>query len=123
MEVNFHTDLIKLIRETRYLDRMGFPIPEIALNVALQVHGCTERASCWPNAVRLCRWAPGLQGVREVSTWHKDTQVTSSCHVSILNAQEDKFLQWLEGLNSMLAKYYEVSHLALATWLSSATEH
>ncbi|PNH08033.1 Dynein-1-alpha heavy chain, flagellar inner arm I1 complex [Tetrabaena socialis] len=56
VEVNFHTDLVRLIRETRYLDRMGFPIPEIALNVALQ---------------------------------------------------EDKFLLWLEGLNSMLAKYYE----------------
>ncbi|KXZ49756.1 DHC2 protein [Gonium pectorale] len=56
VEVNFHADLVRLIRETRYLDRMGFPIPEIALNVALQ---------------------------------------------------EDKFLQWLEGLNSMLAKYYE----------------
>ena len=36
VEINFHSDLIKLIRETRYLDRMGFPIPEIALNVALQ---------------------------------------------------------------------------------------
>lgn len=36
VEVNFHGDLIELIRETRYLDRMGFPIPEIALNVALQ---------------------------------------------------------------------------------------
>ncbi|GLI59150.1 hypothetical protein VaNZ11_000978 [Volvox africanus] len=56
VEVNFHSDLVRLIRETRYLDRMGFPIPEIALNVALQ---------------------------------------------------EDKFLQWLEGLNSMLAKYYD----------------
>nr|Q9SMH3.1 RecName: Full=Dynein-1-alpha heavy chain, flagellar inner arm I1 complex; AltName: Full=1-alpha DHC; AltName: Full=Dynein-1, subspecies f [Chlamydomonas reinhardtii]CAB56598.1 1-alpha dynein heavy chain [Chlamydomonas reinhardtii] len=56
VEVNFHPDLVRLIRETRYLDRMGFPIPEIALNVALQ---------------------------------------------------EDKFLQWLEGLNSMLFKYYE----------------
>ena len=28
--------LTKLIRETRYLDRMGFVIPEVALNVALQ---------------------------------------------------------------------------------------
>lgn len=41
VEVNFHGDLIELIRETRYLDRMGFPIPEIALNVALQV-GCSS---------------------------------------------------------------------------------
>ncbi len=40
VEVNFHGDLIELIRETRYLDRMGFPIPEIALNVALQVRWC-----------------------------------------------------------------------------------
>jgi hypothetical protein len=57
VEVNFHTDLTRLIRETRYLDRMGFTLPEIALNVALQ---------------------------------------------------EDKFLHWLEGLNAMLAKYYQV---------------
>lgn len=35
--VNFNGDLVELMRETRYLDRMGFFIPEIALNVALQV--------------------------------------------------------------------------------------
>ena len=37
--------LIKLIRETRYLDRMGFNIPEIALNVTLQeekYYSCTD---------------------------------------------------------------------------------
>ena len=34
--VNFHKNLAQLIRETRYLDRMGFTIPEIALNVTLQ---------------------------------------------------------------------------------------
>jgi len=49
LQVNFHMDLIELIRETRYLDRMGFPIPEIALNVALQVCRC---ACCAP--VRVC---------------------------------------------------------------------
>ena len=34
--VNFSKDLIQLMRETRYLDRMGFEIPEVALNVTLQ---------------------------------------------------------------------------------------
>ena len=37
--------LSKLIRETRYLDRMGFNIPEIALNVTLQeekYYSCTD---------------------------------------------------------------------------------
>ena len=34
--VNFHPDLRRLISETRYLDRMGFTIPETALNIALQ---------------------------------------------------------------------------------------
>ena len=34
--VSFHDDLTALIRETRYLDRMGFTIPETALNVTLQ---------------------------------------------------------------------------------------
>lgn len=33
---NFSKGLVKLMRETRYLDRMGFDIPEIALNVTLQ---------------------------------------------------------------------------------------
>jgi hypothetical protein len=36
VEVNFGSELSMLIRETKYLDRMGFTIPEIALNVALQ---------------------------------------------------------------------------------------
>eukprot|EP00741_Cyanophora_paradoxa_P015322 tig00000194_g14791.t1 len=34
--VNFHPDLTRLIRETKYLDRMGFAVPETALNVTLQ---------------------------------------------------------------------------------------
>ena len=34
--VNFHQDLIVLIRESKYLDRMGFVVPETALNVTLQ---------------------------------------------------------------------------------------
>ncbi|GMH41526.1 hypothetical protein BSKO_09436 [Bryopsis sp. KO-2023] len=45
IEVNFHNDLTQLIRETRYLDRMGFTIPDIALNVTLQedkYHQCVE---------------------------------------------------------------------------------
>ncbi len=57
VEVNFHSDLVQIIRETRYLDRMGFSIPEIALNIALQ---------------------------------------------------EAKYHQWLEGLNMMLQRFYEV---------------
>lgn len=40
ISVNFHVDLSHLIRETRYLDRMGFKIPEVALNVTLQVCAC-----------------------------------------------------------------------------------
>lgn len=45
IEVNFHTDLTQLIRETRYLDRMGFTIPDIALNITLQenkYHQCLD---------------------------------------------------------------------------------
>ncbi|CAG9462277.1 unnamed protein product [Pedinophyceae sp. YPF-701] len=36
IEVNFHPDLLRIIRETMYLDRLGFPIPDVALNIALQ---------------------------------------------------------------------------------------
>jgi len=34
--INFSPDLREIIRETRYLDRMGLDIPELARNVALQ---------------------------------------------------------------------------------------
>ncbi|RYY38146.1 hypothetical protein EON62_00630, partial [archaeon] len=34
--VNFGADLACLIRECKLLDRMGYPIPEVAMNVALQ---------------------------------------------------------------------------------------
>jgi dynein heavy chain len=34
--VNFNKDLQSVIREAKYLDRMGLPVPENALNVALQ---------------------------------------------------------------------------------------
>lgn len=36
LAVNFSTTLSVLIRESKYLDRMGFPVPETALNVTLQ---------------------------------------------------------------------------------------
>ncbi|CAM9103575.1 unnamed protein product [Discosporangium mesarthrocarpum] len=34
--VNFAAELLMIIRESKYLDRMGFEVPEAALNVALQ---------------------------------------------------------------------------------------
>ena len=34
--INFNKSLHSIIRETKYLDAMGFQLPEIALNVALQ---------------------------------------------------------------------------------------
>ncbi|KAJ1617773.1 dynein heavy chain, N-terminal region 1-domain-containing protein [Pavlovales sp. CCMP2436] len=36
LAVNFNTTLLVLIRESKYLDRMGFSVPETALNVTLQ---------------------------------------------------------------------------------------
>jgi dynein heavy chain len=38
--VNFAPELSTMVRECRLLDRMGYPIPEVAMNVALQVGGC-----------------------------------------------------------------------------------
>ena len=35
--VNFKSELRDIIKETKYLDRMNFMVPEAALNVALQV--------------------------------------------------------------------------------------
>jgi dynein heavy chain len=36
-EVNFNPDLTTIIRETKYLDQLGFKVPETALSVMLQV--------------------------------------------------------------------------------------
>jgi dynein heavy chain, axonemal len=35
--VNFRPELKEIIKETKYLDKLGFMVPEAALNVALQV--------------------------------------------------------------------------------------
>jgi dynein heavy chain len=37
ISVNFHPDLAAVIRETKYLDKLGYTIPETALNITLQV--------------------------------------------------------------------------------------
>jgi dynein heavy chain len=45
IKINFHSDLSVLVRESKYLDRMGFAVPETALNVTLQeakYHGYVE---------------------------------------------------------------------------------
>ncbi|EFJ08822.1 hypothetical protein SELMODRAFT_131043 [Selaginella moellendorffii] len=36
VSINFHPNLVQIIREAKYLDAMGFQLPEVALNVALQ---------------------------------------------------------------------------------------
>ena len=46
--VNFNKGLVKLMRETRYLDRMCLDIPEIPLNVTLQEESYSK---CVPSAV------------------------------------------------------------------------
>ncbi|KAK3269901.1 Dynein heavy chain cytoplasmic, partial [Cymbomonas tetramitiformis] len=59
--VNFHPDLTRLIRETRYLDRMGFVIPDTALNVTLQeekyhsvVEGLRSMLEHYHSVIGLC---------------------------------------------------------------------
>lgn len=45
VSVNFGLALTTMMREARYLDRMGFTIPDLVLNVALQedkYHQCVE---------------------------------------------------------------------------------
>lgn len=58
--VNFHPDLTRLIRETRYLDRLGFQVPDIAINLALQeekyhsfVSGLNEMLSSYKEVISL----------------------------------------------------------------------
>lgn len=72
---NFSRGLVKLMRETRYLDRMGLDIPEIALNVTLQEESYSKYvvlAAClrlllftWTGTV-LCRRVEDLQLMLEL---------------------------------------------------------
>lgn len=59
IKVNFRPELSAIIKESRYLDRMGFSIPEAALNVALQVYKLFEffrkkNIITWWRACNLC---------------------------------------------------------------------
>lgn len=38
MYVNFKPELAELIKETKYIDKLGYSVPESALNIALQVN-------------------------------------------------------------------------------------
>jgi len=38
MYINFRPELAELIKETKYIDKLGFSVPESALNIALQVN-------------------------------------------------------------------------------------
>jgi dynein heavy chain, axonemal len=51
--VNFSDGLVRLMRETRYLDRMGFDIPEVALNITLQ-EGSYIKCAAQPSASLDC---------------------------------------------------------------------
>lgn len=36
--VNFHMDLLQLMRETKYLQRLGIEVPQSAIDISIQVH-------------------------------------------------------------------------------------
>ena len=48
--VNFRPELKEIVKETKYLDRIGFKLPEIALNIALQVgEYASAKKNAYPN--------------------------------------------------------------------------
>jgi hypothetical protein len=49
--VNFHEELAQIIKESKYLDQLGWKIPEIALSVTLQVHSCAAIINTFNNII------------------------------------------------------------------------
>jgi hypothetical protein len=62
--VNFHPELATLLRESRYLDRMGFAIPETALKVTLREDAFVECREALRDM--LARYAAATEGLTEV---------------------------------------------------------
>ena len=62
--VNFHPELATLLRESRYLDRMGFSIPETALKVTLREDAFVQCREALGDM--LARYAAATEGLTEV---------------------------------------------------------
>ena len=78
--VNFSEGLVQLMRETRYLDRMGFDIPEIALNITLQEESYTTCAAAVGacDACTCCASSRALAGLMQFVTGPIQACTTSS---------------------------------------------
>jgi Dynein heavy chain, N-terminal region 1 len=79
--VNFSDGLVRLMRETRYLDRMGFDIPEVALNITLQ-EGSYIKCAAQPSAHLEGVWA--WRCTEHVIGWCSDA--THECSPSVQQA-------------------------------------
>lgn len=64
VRVNFAPELKQLIRETRYLERMGISIPDAALNVTLQESGYYSNMERLESA--LASWSECLESLSEI---------------------------------------------------------
>jgi dynein heavy chain len=54
MQVNFSKNLAQIIREIKYLDAMGFHLPEFALSVTLQEDKYDLDAESLENMLKVC---------------------------------------------------------------------
>lgn len=48
--LNFSADLTEIILETKYMEQLGFPVPELARSVALQ----EEKFTSYQDGIRKC---------------------------------------------------------------------
>lgn len=111
VQVNFSDGLIRLMRESRYLDRMGFDIPEVALNITLQEAAylmCAMRLAC--KLVCCVQWCHmQMQLTRTCAMLSACTPCSPVCCA----APADKHLQRqlscrrVEELQAMLTRYYQ----------------
>jgi dynein heavy chain len=106
--VNFSPKLNRLVRECKYLDRMGFEIPESALNVTLQedkYHGYATLMT-----TMLQRYHSVLAGLKDVETellqaQLEDVRQVLAAGFSPLNWRSQRISKYIEECNQKLNEF------------------
>ena len=111
IRVNFRPELHEIIRETKYLDRMGFLVPEAALNVALQeekYHSYVEQLNTMLNAYHEVFDSLNEAERKLLSTGIMDLRRTIGSGASRLNWTSLGILDFIQRCNLEINKFSSV---------------
>jgi len=105
--VNFDPELSLLTRETRYLDRLGFPLPEIALNIALKERKYLAKVSALESMLEMYEQNTELDPMEQHLLGAKLKQLTSKLDMgfSILNWNSLGIDEFIKDIREDIKKF------------------